>query len=163
MCKLQCWAGVDFGEIGVMLAYGKELDVLVRRSRKDDRCESTPCLGPLWPSSAAASQRLSNYCSPQRPLSVYGLVQYYSGWWLVTLSEEISKVQSNSVSCLKLAPHMRPPWASKSRSRRNLIPSIRGVCSLSATHGTAHPSPCSPWGWGSSQFSGHGLPRCLWS
>lgn len=52
-------------ETRVMLADGKELEVLVERARKVDRCESTPCPGPLWHSSAVAPQRL-----PRGPLSL---------------------------------------------------------------------------------------------
>lgn len=88
-----------------MLAYGEELDVLVNRSRKDDECELTACLGPWWLSSAAASQRLpSYYTPPQGPLLFYILVQYCQGWWLVSLFKEIPKAQSNSMSSLKAAP-----------------------------------------------------------
>lgn len=135
---------------GATLAYREELDVLVNRSRKDDECELT-----LWLSSAAASQSLPSYCTPpQRPLSSYVSVQYCQGWWLVSLFKEIPKAQSNSVSSLKAVPvgiQIQKTYSGKGVIRRL---AMRGMA-----HGWAHqPSPCPPWGWGSSQGSGMDSP-----
>lgn len=139
---------------GAVLACVEELDVLVNWSRKDDECELTACLGPLWLSSAAASESPQLLHPTPETSLFYVLVQYCQGWWLVSVFKEIPKAQSNSMSSLKAAPagiQIQMTYSRKGVSGRF---AMRGMA-----HGRAHqPSPRPPWGWGSSQGPGMDSP-----